>query len=49
MALIEHVLAPNSAGTPTCICGKGMRLMKIVPHPIAVDTETVTSIVIADI
>jgi hypothetical protein len=40
MASIEHVLEPNSAETPTCICGKDMRLAKIVPHPIAVDTET---------
>jgi hypothetical protein len=40
MALIEHVFEPNSVETPTCICGKGMRLAKIVPHPIAVDTET---------
>jgi hypothetical protein len=40
MALIEHVLEPNSPETPTSICGKDMRLAKIVPLPIAIDTET---------
>jgi hypothetical protein len=39
MAVLDYVLEPNLVETPTCICGKGMRLAKIVQHPIAVDTE----------
>jgi hypothetical protein len=38
MSIIERVLEPNSTETPTCICGKDMRLAKI--RAVAVDTET---------
>jgi hypothetical protein len=40
MSTIERVLEPNSTETPTCICGKDMRLTKVQQHAIAEDAET---------
>ncbi|MGC1466908.1 MAG: hypothetical protein WA792_14370 [Pseudolabrys sp.] len=40
MSIIERVLEPNSTETPTCMCGKDMRLAKVERHLIAEHAET---------
>ncbi len=39
MSLIERVLEPDSTETPTCKCGKDMRLVKIEPRSEEAETR----------